>query len=76
MRAKIICEKRKEERAKGIQRKEVMGKEKQEGESRRGEGQTGGRREKQHRLPNPSQALKGSGSAENQDKCYKVTGNN
>lgn len=27
-------------------------------------------------LPNPSQALKGSRSAENQDKCYKVMGNN
>lgn len=37
MRAIIICEKRKEEREKGIQRKEGMGKEKQEGDSRQGE---------------------------------------
>lgn len=27
-------------------------------------------------LPNPSQALKGSRSAENQDECCKVMGNN
>ena len=63
------------ERKKGIQKKELRGK-RSKRRKREKDQKEGGERSIHCLLPDPSQALQGSRSVENQDQCHKVMGNN
>lgn len=64
-----------EERKKGTQKKELRGKRSKRRKRKKDE-KEGGERSIHCLLADPSQALQGGRSVENQDECHKVMGNN